>query len=69
MWLNNFSAFNRDKGWNVGDEALISIAQQLKDRCYESQIFRFEGDDFFVLSQSADDFKLEELSLLSIDCF
>lgn len=65
--LHNFSAFNRDKGWNAGDEVLISIAQQLRDRCSQSQIFRFEGDDFLVLSESADDFELDELSILPID--
>lgn len=65
--LHNFSEFNRGKGWSTGDEVLISIAQQLRDRCPQSQIFRFEGDDFVVLSDSEDDFKLDELSVLSID--
>lgn len=48
--LHNFTTFNRRMSWNQGNELLIGIANQLKEHFPNSKIFRFEGDDFLIIS-------------------
>ena len=65
--LAHFSQFNHKLGWSVGDELLVSIARQLKDMCPHEQIFRFEGDDFLILSDKEESFSVNKLSVASLD--
>ncbi len=51
--LHNFSDFNRIFSWNKGDEFLIDFAKFLKNSYNSSIIFRIEGDDFMILSETA----------------
>jgi GGDEF domain-containing protein len=37
--------------WNKGNELLIAIANQLREHFPKAKIFRFEGDDFLVVSE------------------
>ena len=49
--LSKFSAFNRKFGWQKGDEVLASIAAQMKSLFPNEKIFRYEGDDFLIITQ------------------
>ncbi len=49
--LHNFSAYNQKNSWQKGDELLKAIANYLQNNCQNSLIFRFEGDDFVIMSQ------------------
>ncbi|MDD2830199.1 MAG: HD domain-containing protein [Sulfuricurvum sp.] len=48
--LHNITTFNKHMSWNKGNELLLSVANQLKEYFPEAKIFRFEGDDFLILS-------------------
>jgi two-component system, LuxR family, sensor histidine kinase TtrS len=48
--LHNITSFNKHMSWNKGNELLLSVANQLKEYFPEAKIFRFEGDDFLILS-------------------
>jgi len=56
--LHNFSAYNQKNSWQKGDELLKTIATYLQNYCKNSLIFRFEGDDFVIMSE--DEIKLPE---------
>ncbi|HEX5329800.1 HD domain-containing phosphohydrolase [Sulfuricurvum sp.] len=49
--LHNFTTYNKQMSWNKGNELLIRIANLLKEQFSDAKIFRFEGDDFVVLSE------------------
>jgi putative nucleotidyltransferase with HDIG domain len=49
--LHKFSAYNQKNSWQKGDELLKAIATYLQSYCENSLIFRFEGDDFVILSE------------------
>jgi GGDEF domain-containing protein len=65
--LRNFSRFNKEMSWNKGNELLISIANQLKELFPRGKIFRFEGDDFIVITSEAEGYKEEILTVNQID--
>ncbi|MBV5348373.1 HD domain-containing protein, partial [bacterium] len=65
--LRNFSRFNKEMSWNKGNELLISIANQLKELFPTGRIFRFEGDDFIVISSEAGGYKEGALTVNQID--
>jgi len=49
--LQNFSEFNRLKGWDEGDRFLQEISNYLSEQSSpESVLFRIHGDDFLVVS-------------------
>ena len=62
--LHNFSEFNRKYGWSEGDKFLISFAKYLKKMFAENLIFRVEGDDFLILSES----KIEDIEMKIAEC-
>lgn len=49
--LKNFSQFNKNNGWSKGNQFLIGVAGILKGIYVNDLVFRFEGDDFIVLSE------------------
>lgn len=49
--LKNFSEYNKMEGWVRGDKLLAEFSLLLILNITESQIFRFHGDDFIILSQ------------------
>jgi GGDEF domain-containing protein len=53
--------------WNKGNELLISIANQLKELFPRGKIFRFEGDDFIVITSEAEGYKEGILTVNQID--
>ena len=55
--LHDFSSYNREFGWNKGDEFLIAFANFLNTLFSKSVVFRVEGDDFMILSER----KLDEV--------
>jgi two-component system sensor histidine kinase TtrS len=65
--IRNFSEFNRVYGWSKGNELLVLVANLLKEQFPQSQIFRYEGDDFLVLSQDNRAFDSNSINLNSID--
>jgi putative nucleotidyltransferase with HDIG domain len=65
--LRNFSHFNKEMSWNKGNELLISIANQLKELFPKGRIFRFEGDDFIVISSEAGGYEEGILNVKQID--
>lgn len=50
--LKNFSAFNKENGWNEGDKLLTGFSKILCADCLDSIVFRVFGDDFVILSKS-----------------
>lgn len=65
--LHNITGFNKTMSWNKGNELLLSVANQLKEHFPEAKIFRFEGDDFLVLSTSETVFKADSINLKEND--
>ncbi len=51
LLLRNFTDYNRKNGWGKGNELLATIAHKLQTDYHDTQIFRFHGDDFVVLSK------------------
>ena len=50
--LHNFSQYNREFGWNKGDAFLVEFSSYL-DKLYDNVVvFRVEGDDFMILSET-----------------
>jgi len=47
--LQNFSKFNKEQGWNSGDNLLKKVAISLKKNSYVEMIFNVFGDDFVIL--------------------
>lgn len=64
--LRDFSAYNKNYGWEVGNQLLIKVADILSENLKDESIFRFHGDDFLILSENRIDIKKtkEELGLL-----
>lgn len=54
--LRNFTLYNKRMSWNKGNELLIAIANQLREHFPNAKIFRFEGDDFLVVSEEKKEF-------------
>ncbi len=59
VYLRNFSMFNREEGWEKGNQLLTQIATEMTVILPTSQLFRIHGDEFIVLSE-----KPLELSIL-----
>jgi len=53
FFMQNFTQYNEQYGWNNGDKLLKSFAEYLKNHFTEAKIFRIHGDDFVVLCQKA----------------
>ena len=52
--LKDFHNFNKNHGWNAGDELLINIANILKKTfSKESMLYRFYGDNFLIFTNDA----------------
>ncbi len=52
--LKDFHSFNKNHGWNAGDELLISIANILKKTfSKKSMLYRFYGDNFLIFTNDA----------------
>ena len=50
--LHNFSKYNREFGWQKGDEFLVEFARYIEGLYRDSVAFRVEGDDFMILSET-----------------
>jgi putative nucleotidyltransferase with HDIG domain len=50
--LQNFSSFNKSRGWHEGDHFLQAFAKHLEKLYPDSLIFRFHGDDFVLMSST-----------------
>ncbi|MBU0632358.1 response regulator [bacterium] len=60
--IHNFSSYNQNHSWQSGDNLLKSLGSYLVEKIKESMIFRFEGDDFVILSQNEIDIELDEIN-------
>ena len=49
IYLQNFSQYNREHGWEEGDKLLQRFANDLKEHFHTDYVFRIYGDDFIVL--------------------
>ena len=47
--LTNFTQYNKEQGWEKGNQILIDVTQALIVSFPEALIFRIHGDDFIVL--------------------
>jgi len=65
--LKNFTQFNKVNSWADGNELLVNIANQLQIYFPTSKIFRFEGDDFFIISQDKVVFSKDMIRLEQFD--
>jgi PAS domain S-box-containing protein/putative nucleotidyltransferase with HDIG domain len=50
--LRNFTEYNKRYSWAKGDEFLVSFAKKLDGLYQNCTVFRKEGDDFVILSES-----------------
>ena len=55
FYLRNFSAFNKQHGWESGNEMLKQVSRLLSEIFIDGLVFRIKGDDFLVLLKSDDD--------------
>jgi len=51
FFLNNFSKYNKENGWQEGDKILRDFANTLCENLSDSLVFRAFGDDFVVMSK------------------
>ncbi len=65
--LHNITVYNKQMSWTKGNELLISVANQLKEHFPKSKIFRFEGDDFLILSANDKIFEGRMINLNAVD--
>ena len=49
--LHKFSDYNKEFGWDQGDQFLIQFSDFLKQFYLSKTIFRIEGDDFLIFSE------------------
>jgi putative nucleotidyltransferase with HDIG domain len=49
--LHRFSAYNKEMGWESGNQLLKDIAKNLSKTFPNEQIFRFHGDDFIIITK------------------
>lgn len=64
--LQNFSDYNKKEGWNAGDVLLREFAQWLMQRYANSTVFRIEGDDFMILSETTQNVDVGEIQTQSV---
>lgn len=60
--LKNFSAYNKQFGWDEGNRVLVCFADMLRERYSEAMLFRYHGDNFIVLFGTHQDVDPEELA-------
>lgn len=65
--LHNFTTYNKTMSWNKGNEILIRVANQLKEHYKDAKVFRFEGDDFVILSHNEIDVDTEMIPIRDLD--
>ncbi len=51
--LKNFSSFNRQFGWDQGNELLRCFADHLRKAFPDAMIFRYHGDNFMLLGSKS----------------
>lgn len=56
VYLHNFTNFNKQNGWNTGNELLKHIGEELTKYFPNALIFRLFGDDFIVLNKEHAEF-------------
>jgi putative nucleotidyltransferase with HDIG domain len=66
FFLNNFSKFNKNKGWSEGDKFLQAFSSSINNYFKDSIVFRIYGDDFVVMGNNKVDLselktKLDEI--------
>ena len=59
--LHHFSKYNRLNGWNQGDVYLTQFANFLNLLGTNMLVFRVEGDDFMILSETKSDTIVEQV--------
>ncbi len=47
--INNFSLYNKQHGWEKGNQLLIKLANELDQAFPDAMCFRYHGDDFVLL--------------------
>ncbi len=52
--LDNFTKLNQTHGTQIGDEALIKLADFLKWKFPEESCYRYGGDEFLIIEKSPD---------------
>ncbi|MDD3324550.1 MAG: DUF3365 domain-containing protein [Sulfurospirillaceae bacterium] len=55
--LNNFSKYNKESGWDLGNTMLKNIAGFLESEVKDCFIFRYHGDDFIIINNKTLDIK------------
>jgi putative nucleotidyltransferase with HDIG domain len=50
--LHKFSKYNQEFGWKKGDQFLVEFANFIRNLYPDNIIFRVEGDDFLLLSET-----------------
>jgi two-component system, LuxR family, sensor histidine kinase TtrS len=65
----HFAIFNKEYGWNKGNELLKLVSNELRSYFKERKIFRIEGDDFLILNpqNQKPSFDIHTINLSSID--
>ena len=66
MELNGFTSYNKEFGWDVGNQLLENFAQVLKEHYPEAMIFRYHGDNFVLLFEKPIHIAKEDIETLDI---
>jgi putative nucleotidyltransferase with HDIG domain len=65
--LSNFSNYNKQHGWDAGNELLVQLAKEFKIQFPQATVFRYHGDDFVLLFEEpalCDDTIFDKMTLL-----
>ncbi len=60
--IHNFGNYNMNHSWQQGDELLKFIGDYLLKTLHHALIFRFEGDDFIILSKKELKYNIEKIN-------
>jgi putative nucleotidyltransferase with HDIG domain len=83
IFLGNFHQYNKATSWEAGNQLLKSVSSELQKHYQDGLVFRIQGDDFVVMSESILDkniklksldrtdveYRVEEFDLLSINSY
>ncbi|MCK9337252.1 MAG: HD domain-containing protein [Arcobacteraceae bacterium] len=63
----HFVDFNKEYGWDKSNELLKLVSNELQSYFKDCKIFRFEGDDFLILSDKHIIFSMDNINLSLMD--
>ncbi len=66
IYLKDFTLYNKQYGWDKGDNFLSAFATYLKSEFTNSKIFRIFGDDFVILNRTHTDIDIDKINKIDM---